>query len=61
MHDLIHIDFTANNIQTVPSHQHAFWEMIYIRVGTGLLHINSEWKSPLRREIFSLSGLRRAF
>ncbi len=42
MHDLIHIDFTANNIQTVPSHQHAFWEMIYIRVGTGLLHINSE-------------------
>lgn len=42
MLDLIHIDFTADNIQSVPSHHHMFWEMITIRVGTGFFHINKE-------------------
>lgn len=35
MHDLIHIGKTEDRMVDVPIHEHSFWELIYVRAGTG--------------------------
>lgn len=40
MYEMIHIGKTEDNVTLVPAHTHAFWELIYVRVGTGALEID---------------------
>lgn len=40
MYEMIHIGKTGDAVTQVPAHEHAFWEMIYVRTGSGTLEVD---------------------